>query len=157
MIVQGLAGRVRRRPERVAQPGCSYEQLEALDAELSRRAREAGRLRFEMGIGLDLLERCEGHHALGFSSLEAYGLERCERSASWVQKARGLARRLEQLPALGDALISGSISWSMAAVLATVAVPEDANFWLTEAEQRTAVARARLRAGGSRGRVWPGA
>ena len=143
MIVHGLAGRVRRRPKRTARPGraarpgCSHEQLEALDVELWRRAREAGRLRFEMGIGLDLLERCEGHHALGFSSLEAYGLERCERSASWVQKARGLARRLEQLPVLREALISGAISWSMAAVLATVAVPEDAHFWLAEAAQRT--------------------
>jgi hypothetical protein len=136
-IVQCLAGRVRRRPERAARPGCSHEQLETLDAELARRVRESGRLRFEMGRGLHVLERCAGHHALGFSSLEAYGLERCERSASWVQKARGLARRLEQLPALGDALISGSITWSMAAVLATVAGPEDAHFWLAEAEQRT--------------------
>lgn len=137
LIVQGLAGRVRRRPEGTAQARCSHEQLEALDVELSRRAREAGRLRYEMGRGLDLLERCQGHHALGFSSLEAYGLERCERSASWVQKARGLARRLEQLPVIRDALISGSITWSMAAVLAMVAGPDDPHFWLAQAERRT--------------------
>jgi hypothetical protein len=90
-----LAGRVRRRPERPRRPGCSIERLEALDAELGRRACEAGRLRFEMGRGLDLLERSGGDHALGFSSIEAFVLERCERSASWAQKARGLARRLE--------------------------------------------------------------
>jgi hypothetical protein len=75
--------------------------------------------------------------ALGFSSIDAYALERCERSASWAQKARGLARRLEQMPVLADALISGSISWSMAAVLATAASPEDAHFWLAEAARRT--------------------
>src|SRR5690349_22449546 len=111
-----LAGRVRRRPERPRTQLCSLERLEALDIELARRACEAGRLRFEMGRGLDLLERLGGDHALGFSSIEAYALERCERSARWAPKARGLARRLEQLPSLAAALISGSISWSMAAL-----------------------------------------
>ena len=133
----GFAGRVRRRPERARAPGCSIERLEALDGELARRAGEAGRLRFEMGRGLDLLEKCRGHHALGFSSIEAYALERCERSASWTQKARGLARRLERLPVIEGALISGSLSWSMAAVLAMVAQPEDADLWLAEAARRT--------------------
>jgi hypothetical protein len=128
---------VRRRPERVRAPDCSVERLEALDAELARRAGEAGRLRFEMGRGLDRLERSGGDHALGFSSIEAYSLERCERSASWTQKARGLARRLDGLSAVADALISGSLSWSMAAVLATVACPDDAEFWLAEAARRT--------------------
>jgi hypothetical protein len=132
-----FAGRVRRRPERPRAPGCSVERLEALDAELARRAGEAGRQRFEMGRGLDSLERIGGDHALGFSSIEAYALERCERSASWTQKARGLARRLDGLPPLADTLISGSLSWSMAAVLATVAGPDDAEFWLAEAARRT--------------------
>ncbi len=132
-----LAGRVRRRPERPRASGCSVERLQALDAELARRAGEAGRLRFEMGRGLHLLERSGGHHTLGFSSIEAYALERCERSASWTQKARSLARRLDGLPLLAEALISGSLSWSMAAVLATVACPDDAEFWLAEASHRT--------------------
>ena len=76
-----------------------------MDQELARRAGEAGRLRFEMGRGLDLLQRSGGDHALGFSSIEAYALERCERSASWTQKARALASRLEALPVLADALV----------------------------------------------------
>jgi hypothetical protein len=132
-----LAGRVRRRPERTRRQACSLERLEALDEELARRACDAGRLRFEIGWGLDLLERSGGDHELGFSSIEAYALERCERSASWTQKARGLARRLERLPALADALVSGSLSWSIAAVLATVAQPDDAHFWLAESACRT--------------------
>ena len=134
---RALAGHVRRRSERPRTSGCSVERLQALDVELARRAGEAGRLRFEIGRGLDLLERTGGHHALGFSSIEAYALERCERSASWVQQARGLARRLEELPALADALISGSLSWSMAAVLATIAGPGDAEIWLAKAAGRT--------------------
>jgi hypothetical protein len=132
-----LAGRVRRRPERSPRPVCSLERLVALDEELALRASDAGRLRFEIGWGLDLLERSGGAHELGFSSIEAYALERCERSASWTQKARGLARRLERLPALAEALVSGSLSWSMAAVLAAVAQPDDAHIWLAEAARRT--------------------
>jgi hypothetical protein len=132
-----LAGRVRRRPERPRAQLCSIERLEALDAELAKRAGEAGRLRFEMGRGLDRLERLGGDHVLGFSSIEAYALERCERSASWTQKARALARRLEALPAVAEALISGSLNWSMAAVLAALASPDDADFWLREAARRT--------------------
>ena len=132
-----LAGRVQRRPERPRAPGCSIERLQALDTEIARRASEAGRLRFEIGRGLDLLDRIGGHHVLGFSSIEAYALERCERSASWTQQARRLAHRLALLPAIESALISGSLSWSMAAVLATVATPDDADFWLTEASRRT--------------------
>jgi hypothetical protein len=132
-----IAGRVRRRPERPRRLACSLERLEALDEELARRASDAGRLRFEIGRGLDLLERTGGDHELGFSSIEAYALERCERSASWTQKARGLARRLEQLPTLADALIFGSLSWSMAAVLVTIAQPDDAHFWLAVAARRT--------------------
>jgi hypothetical protein len=132
-----LAGRVRRRPERPRALLCSIERLEALDAVLAKRAGEAGRLRFEMGRGLDQLERLGGDHALGFSSIEAYALERCERSASWTQKARGLAGRLEALPAVAEALISGSLNWSMAAVLAALASPDDVDFWLREAARRT--------------------
>jgi hypothetical protein len=108
-----------------------------MDRELARRSGEAARLRFEIGRGLDCLKRSGGHHVLGFSSLESYALERCERSASWTQKARGLACRLEAVPVLADALLSGSLSWSMAAVVATVASPADADFWLTEATHRT--------------------
>src|SRR5690349_22011230 len=109
-----LAGRVRRRPERRQRLAISREHLEVLDGELAGRASDSGRLRFEMGWGLDLLERSGGDHELGFSSIEAYALERCERSASWTQKARGLACRLEKLPALADALGSGELSWSRA-------------------------------------------
>src|SRR5690349_14475632 len=110
-----LAGRVRCRPERRQRLAISREHLEVLDGELAGRASDSGRLRFEMGWGLDLLERSGGDHELGFSSIEAYALERCERSASWTQKARGLACRLEKLPAQAD----------------------DAHFWLAEAERRT--------------------
>src|SRR5262245_59156880 len=109
-----LAGRVRQR--RASPPASaatvSRERIEALDRELVRFARSAGWLRLELGRGLEALERGGGRQDVGFSSIEAYALERCERSSSWVQKSRRLAHRLEELPLTRAALISGRISWS---------------------------------------------
>ena len=92
-----LAGRVRRKAaKRMLAFGMgdilTGERLESLDAALVDHARSAGRLRFEIGRGLEAMARCGRHHEMGFSSVEAYALERLERSASWVQKARRLVR-----------------------------------------------------------------
>src|SRR6478609_7079059 len=133
-----LAGRVRQR--RMSAPAnattVSHERIDALDRELVRFARSAGRLRLELGRGLEAMER-SGRLDAGFPSIEAYALERCVRSSSWVQKSRRLARRLEGLPLTLGALISGRIAWSAAAVLAGVATPEDEARWLADAERST--------------------
>ena len=96
----------------------SFESVETMDADLARLARAGGVLRFRLGAGLEALARRGGHHELGFSSLEAYALERCERSTRWVQESRALARRLEELPAVRRALLRGDIGFSMAQVVA---------------------------------------
>ena len=82
-----------------------FEAVEELDRKLADLARNDGMLRLELGAGLEALARISGHHELGFASVEAYALERCERSARWVQEARALARKLETLPALRLSLI----------------------------------------------------
>jgi hypothetical protein len=74
---------------------------------------------------------------LGFSSLGAYVVERCERSVRWAEGARALARRLEALPELRRRVAMGNVSWSMAEVLARVATPADEARWLERAECRT--------------------
>jgi len=94
-------------------------------------------VRLELGAGLEVLARVSGHHELGFSSLEAYALERCERSARWVQESRSIARRLEALPAVRKALITGAISFSMAQVIGKAARSDDEWAWLAEARVRT--------------------
>src|SRR4029077_2746740 len=63
--------------------------------------------------------------------------ERCERSSSWVQKSRRLARRREGLPLTRASLICGRISWSAAAVLAGVATAEDEAAWIADEERST--------------------
>ena len=136
-----LAGRVRRRAERPASLDdgrhLSRERVDALDAELAGHAHSCGRLRFEIALGLEALAQRGGHHELGFPSLEAYALERLERSGSWVQKSRTLVRRLESLPRLRTAHIQGRVTGSMTTLLATIATPEDEASWLAEAERLT--------------------
>src|SRR5690349_11503174 len=98
----------------VARDTC-FENVEELDRELARLAQKSGSLRLAIGIGLDALARTGGYAALGFPSLNAYALERCERSASWTRSTRRLSVRMSELPLLRGALISGRVSWSMAA------------------------------------------
>jgi hypothetical protein len=107
-----------------------------LDAELASLARAEAGLRLRLGQVLEVLGRGQ-HFELGFSSVAAYALERCDRSVRWVEGARCLARRLEPLPELRRALAFGSISWSMAELLARVAQPEDEASWMEAAEGRT--------------------
>ena len=115
----------------------SLEMLEALDAELCRVALGEGILRLAMAEGLEALARCGGHHELGFASVEGYALERCERSARWVQGSRSLARRLAELPAIRRALVRGEIGFCMAQVIAGVARADDEKQWVEEARRRT--------------------
>ena len=97
-------------------------EVTQLDTELHRLARGAGRLRLRIGQALHRL--ADGIHDLGFSTLGAYALERCNRGGRWAAETRTLARRLQSLPHLTEALESGSIGWSMAELLARHATPQ---------------------------------
>jgi hypothetical protein len=118
--------------------------LNALDTELARLARLSGSLRLGLAEGLEALARIGGHHELGFASVEAYALERCERSARWVQESRALARRLRELGGVRRALVSGEINLSMAQIVTKVARTEDEELWLSLARQRTVRAMRQL-------------
>jgi hypothetical protein len=117
--------------------GMGFEAIEALDRELARLVRSTGALKYGLGAGLEALAKVGGHHELGFASVEAYALERCERSGRWVQEARLLARRLESLPAMRDALVQGRVSYCMAVELAKGATPETEKEWLARAATET--------------------
>lgn len=112
------------------------DTLKELDLELATLARSEAALRLRLGQALEVLSR-GGYAELGFSSLAAYALERCERSVRWAEGARCLAQRLEALPELRAALADGSLSWSMAELVARVASPPDEREWLAAGRQRT--------------------
>jgi len=111
-------------------------EVERLDTTLASLAREEGALRLRLGQLLEVLGR-GAVFDLGFSSLGAYAVERCERSVRWVEAARCLARRAEALPELRRAIAMGKLSWTMGEVLARVATPVDEARWLALAESRT--------------------
>jgi hypothetical protein len=113
------------------------ESIEQLDAQLVAAASEEAGLRLRLGQVLEVMQRRACCFELGFSSLSAYALERCERGARWVEVACCLARRLEALPLLRRAIASGCISWSMGELLARVAQPESEALWLEVARGRT--------------------
>jgi len=118
--------------------------VERLDAVLASFALAETALRLRLGQVLEVIGR-GGHSELGFSSVAAYALERCDRSVRWVEAARCLARRLEQLPELRRAMTLGvmaggtvgSVSWSMGELLARVAQPQDERRWIETARSRT--------------------
>jgi hypothetical protein len=113
-----------------------HGEVERLDSRLASLARAEAGMRLRLGQVLEVLGRGQ-HFELGFSSVAAYALERCDRSVRWVEGARGLARRLEPLAELRRALAFGSTSWSMAELLARVAQPEDEASWIEAAQSRT--------------------
>jgi hypothetical protein len=115
---------------------CPGEEVERLDAELASLARVESALRLRLGQVLEVLSR-GGHFELGFSSVRAYALERCDRSARWAEAARCVARRVEPLPQLRRALALGELPWSMGELLARVAQSKDEGRWLELAKSRT--------------------
>ncbi|MFW6067935.1 MAG: hypothetical protein ACOC97_06330, partial [Myxococcota bacterium] len=69
-------------------------KVAALDAELRALGRGDGRLRLALGEALETMRRTQGHHALGFSSIEAYARERCGLGPGVTRQLRAVARRL---------------------------------------------------------------
>src|SRR5688572_17701903 len=116
-----------------------FSEVTRLDYELVRIGRGAAVIRLSIGAMLDVLSSSGGHHELGFSSLEAYARERCERTGRWAADTRALARKLESLPEIRRALGAGAIGWSTAELLARHVTAESELEWLERA--RTATVR----------------
>ena len=114
----------------------SKGDLQHIDATLASLARDEAALRLRLGQLLEVIGR-GAVFELGFSSLGAYAVERCERSVRWAEAARCLARRLEQLPQLRRAVAMAKVSWSMGELLARVAAAENEGRWLELAQGRT--------------------
>ena len=115
----------------------SFSEVFRLDAELVRLGRGIAALRLGVGTALEALSANGGHHELGFSSLEAYARERCERTGRWAADTRALARRLAELPGVRAALAAGVIGWSTAELLARHVTPETELEWLERARHAT--------------------
>ena len=111
-------------------------EIARLDEALAALANGEAGLRLRIAQALEVMSR-GAVFELGFSSLGAYAVERCERGVRWAEAGRCMARRLEQLPALRQGVATGRVSWSMAELLARVAQPEDEASWMGLAAGRT--------------------
>jgi len=105
------------RPERPVRPDRPDPGL-GLHHELVRLTRGIGGLRLAIADGVERLEVLGGVQKLGFPRVDAYARERLGRSGRWVGDARTLARRLEGLPLLREAYLSGRLSTSKVELLA---------------------------------------
>src|SRR5688572_22495589 len=114
-----------------------FSEVTRLDYELVRIGRGAAVIRLSIGAMLDVLSSSGGHHELGFSSLEAYARERCERTGRWAADTRALARKLHDLPRTREALELGIIGWSTAELLARHVTSNSEVEWLGRARQST--------------------
>jgi hypothetical protein len=130
-----------KEPEKRSEPNGGAAPLPThehrLDASLFALSREDAALRLRLGQALEVLQRVGHCFALGFSSCSAYALERCDRSARWVEGARCLARRLEGLPRLRRALARGELSWTSVEIVSRVARCSDEAAWLEVARRHT--------------------
>src|SRR6185503_13767511 len=115
----------------------TYEKIGKLDLELLRLTRGQNRLRLELGTYLEELVRRGGHRELGFSSFEAYVLERCGRSRRWATETRTLTRHLAELPVLRVAVENGEISWCMAVLIARHATADTEGALVAQARKST--------------------
>ena len=106
--------------------GWTADSAPEVDAELVALARGEGRMKLRLGELLDALFVRGGHHELGFSSIDAYVIERAQQSAAWGRQARGVARRLREkgLDRIRGAVVSGDLSWSKAELLSRHATAE---------------------------------
>ncbi len=115
----------------------SVADLCSLDTRLAKLGRGVGAMRLRIGEGLSKLESLGGIHALGYPTLESYAREALGRSGRWGGDARALARRLQTLPALRAALLSGALTTSMVELVVRVATPEDDAAWVARAKHLT--------------------
>ncbi len=122
-----------------SRPGASGRErrLMALELELVGLARGGAGLRLAIGRTLGDVERHGGVAELGFSSLEAYAVERLQRTGAWARETRAVALRLERWPEIAGALVAGRVPWSMAALCARLARSWGESRALAEAEQQT--------------------
>src|SRR6266478_213640 len=87
-------------------------------------------------LASDFLRR-RAHHTLGFVRVGDYARERLGLSGRELQSAAQVVGALRELPALAAAFDEGTLSWTQARLLITIARPETEAAWLAIARDRT--------------------
>jgi hypothetical protein len=115
-----------------------------IDGELRLACRSEATMRRELGDASRALLEGRVHHAFDFVRFSDYARERLGVSGHTIQDAALMARRLDEVPAIGRAFDRSEISWAQARSICRVAVPADAERWVAVARQSTLATLDRL-------------
>ena len=105
-------------------------QLRAIAVTLARRDVELG------ALACKVIDH-EIWRVFGYTSFDHFCRERVGLAPSSVTTRVALTRRLESVPEVQDALVSGRIGYEAAALVARVAGPQSVHAWIERATQRT--------------------
>ena len=129
----------------------------APEARLTELARAGGPLRRAVVSVAARMVACRGWERLGYARPGDYARERLGRSASSLHEWARVGERLQRLPALEAALVTGALPWSKVRLLARFVTAEDEAAWVSHARGRSvralerevrSVDRGALEAGG---------
>ncbi|MBX3274871.1 MAG: hypothetical protein KF729_31695, partial [Sandaracinaceae bacterium] len=128
----------------VTDEACVEEPVEADDpVALDAVVRDVGARLASRDLWLGaLLSRfmlARGWVALGYASEQSYFDERLGLARSTARGRITLARRVEHLERLGDAVRDGEVGYEQASLIARVAGPDTIDAWVTRAKARTYV------------------
>ena len=120
-------------------PSDPYEVLDRLARLLGERAAQDEHL----GRACLLLRRTGAFRRLGYVRFDEYCADRLGLAPSTVRQRMALERRMQELPALREAVRSGRLSYEQARLVARVATPSDVAARIEEAAARTCIAYRR--------------
>lgn len=123
-------------------------------ARLTRLARERAEQDELLGRACLLVRRFGSFRQLGFVSFDEWSAERLGLAPSTVRQRIALERRLQELPALREALRSGRLSYEQARLVARVAGAADVATHIEEAAATTCIAYRRALEGEEQRQMW---
>jgi len=117
---------------------CRGDFLAELDRRLVTLCRERGPLRAVLARIAARLVWLRAWERIGYARLSDYAVERLGLSGRWVQDLAQVGLKLDALPRLEDALVSGTLGWTKVRLLARLPAGEDEVAWIAHARRVTA-------------------
>jgi hypothetical protein len=108
-----------------------------VDERMDVLVRQKNEIVAEMVLLVHEIERDRLFRALGATSVTAYMKKRAAWDASKTEKIAALARNIEELPRLREALVRGALGWTTAYLASVVATPETDADWTEKALKLT--------------------
>ena len=133
--------RIRERPANIGYAHSEEHRFEGsteeIDRELRRTADELATRDVVIGKLAERFWRADGWRRLGYATESQYARERLGTSPSAIKAKRALARKMERLPQLAEAIERHDLGYEAARVVARVANAHTVEQWVERARERT--------------------